>query len=565
MKNAYFSRALAAFMALALGAAMNGCELGQANVTGKAAANSKLKMSDFISNPSLWSTPKLRDQGFQFEVEMTSIGALNKQLLENSVSKLKVGEYISALPDIKAAEWGYSALNLSTGTQDGAGRVMNNTFLDNPPLTRQQAVSKLKEFLMEQYVRGGAHPWYSMNGHYPWFHYAGEFGFDVLASEIGENIHGYQFHIAMNRGAARQYQKPWAIDFSSWHGAGILDYSSTPIWGDYSGPDNGHSLSLVERSFVMSYMSGADSVVAEAGAAISFYSEVKNGLYKLSPYGEVCRNFQAFTKANPDVGITYTPIAIVLDYYHGMDRQPSGCMAFGRFPYNDGDNMTHNLVDDLWPGTWDVESRGDETGALVNNAYGDSFDFLLQDASQKVLNTYPALILSGDITLSSAEVSRYEAYVKQGGTLVLNTAYLNQFPEYKGKLVDNRYDKTAGKGKVIVYGPNYSISCLDSILTELLKKYVPFAFSTDISHIVNIKDGSMYVTLINSDGVTKTSHEKPVVDSSETKTVKVSYTGRLSVRSVSDIYNNKPVSLSGNSATVTIKPGKIAVLEFTFD
>ena len=38
---------------------------------------------------------------------------------------------------------------------------------------------------------------------------AGASGATVLASEIGENIHGYQLHIAMNRGAARQYSKPW--------------------------------------------------------------------------------------------------------------------------------------------------------------------------------------------------------------------------------------------------------------------------------------------------------------------------------------------------------------------
>ena len=531
---------------------------------GSNTSSSALKQSAYVKNSSVWKTKMLSSGKFFFELEMTSIGTMNKQLLKNSISKQKVGEYQSILPSVKAAEWGYSVLNLPTGSQDGAGRVINNTYLDNPPANRAEAVSTIKDFLMAQYVRGEKHPWYSMNGHHSWHHYAGEFGFDVLASEIGENIHGYQLHLAMNRGAARQYGKPWAIDFSSWHGAGILDYSTTPICPGYSGVNNGHSLSLVERSFVASYMSGASAVVAEAGAAIAFYTQIENGMYKLSPYGEVCKNFNAFTQAYSDVGITYTPIAIALDYYHGMDRQPSGSKAFGKFAYNSGDMMSHNLIDMIWPGTWSVESRGNETGALTNGPYGDSFDFLLQNASQAVLNSYPAIVLSGDVTLTAAEVSRYKAYVKQGGILVLNTAYRDQFPEYKGTLKNNRLDIADGKGKVIMYGPDYSVQALGGIFKELLQKFMPFSFSTNIEHIVNVKDGYMYVTLINSDGVTKTSHGTPIVDNSKTKTVTTSYTGSLAIASVKEIYGGRNVAVNSGKVSVTLKPGEIAILEYRF-
>lgn len=530
-------------------------------------SSSALKQSAYVKDSSVWKSKMLSSGKFFFEVEMTSIGTMNSRLLKNSITKLKVGEYQSLLPSVKAAEWGYSVVNLPTGTQDGAGRVMQNVYLDNLSSlkTRADALAKIKEFVLAQYVRGQEHPWYSMNGHHSWHHYAGEFGFDVLASEIGENIHGYQFHLAMNRGAARQYGKPWAIDFSSWHGAGILDYSTTPIWTGYSGVNNGHSLSLVERSFVASYMSGASAVVAEAGAAISFYTELENGLYKISPYGEVCRDFNKFTSENSDVGITYTPIAIALDYYHGMDRHTSGNRVFGRLSgYNSGDTMSYDLVDMIWPGTWAVESRANETGALCNGPYGDSFDFLLQNASQSVLNSYPAIVLSGDVTLTDAEVSRYKTYVKQGGTLVLNTAYLAQFPEYKGTLKNDRFDKTDGKGKVIVYGPNYSVKALDGILKELLGKLMPFSFSTNIESIVNVKDGYMYVTLINSDGVTKTSHAKPVVDNAKTKTVTASYNGSLAVSQIKDIYGGHNVAVNGKNASVTLKPGEIAILEYKF-
>lgn len=64
--------------------------------------------------------------------------------------------------------------------------------------------------------------------------------------------------------------------------------------------------------------------MAEAGAAIAFYTQIENGMYKLSPYGEVCKNFNCFYSGLFGRRHTYTPIAIALDYYHGMDRQPSG-------------------------------------------------------------------------------------------------------------------------------------------------------------------------------------------------------------------------------------------------
>ena len=40
-----------------------------------------------------------------------------------------MGVHQSPLPEIKAAEWGYTVLNLPTGQTDGAGRVIDNIYL----------------------------------------------------------------------------------------------------------------------------------------------------------------------------------------------------------------------------------------------------------------------------------------------------------------------------------------------------------------------------------------------------------------------------------------------------
>ncbi len=43
--------------------------------------------------------------------------------------------------------------------------------------------------------------------------------------------------------------------------------------GEYSGPDHGHSLSLHERTYLISYMAGADVMIAEGGWLNFFKSQ----------------------------------------------------------------------------------------------------------------------------------------------------------------------------------------------------------------------------------------------------------------------------------------------------
>ena len=67
----------------------------------------------------------------------------------------------------------------------------------------------------------------SMNGHSFFHHY--NFSFwdgqvDLITSEVGENIIAANPHIGFSRGAGRQYDKPWGIDFSDWRSGYISDY-----------------------------------------------------------------------------------------------------------------------------------------------------------------------------------------------------------------------------------------------------------------------------------------------------------------------------------------------------
>jgi hypothetical protein len=513
--------------------------------------------------PLVWQTPSFRPEGFQFEIQLSSLGtSYDADRIRQSIRGHNLGEYESVVSKVIAAEWGYSFTHLD-GQLDGAGRRIQAGY-PTPPKSRTDCMLVIEAFLKRQYISGARHPWASMNGHFPWHHYAGEFGFDQIGSEIGENINNHQWHVALTRGAARQYRRPWFMDFSAWHGPSITDYSDGRIWGENSGPDHGHSMSLFERSLFMCYMAGAGQITAEAGAAISFLPVLDDqGRYQLSPYGQVCQRVREFTLAHPDVGIPLTPFGLVLDYHHGAYPGFGKRRAFWHFDYNAGDNMTWELIDLIWPGGWEVMGKN-EAGTMVNGPFGDMFDILLQNAPQEILNSYPYVVLSGNIRLSPAELARFTNYMYQGGTLILNSLYLPSFPDL-AKLADGspRQEIKSRKGRAILYGPDYQVAALKAIFHEDLLKYLPVTISPGVEYLVNIKTGSVFVTLINNEGVTKEPRQKPKVDPAKSKTVNVRFNGLSRVQTVKDIKNDRVCKIhNGTEVTITLPPGELAILEF---
>ena len=122
-----------------------------------------------------------------------------------------------------------------------------------------------------------------------------------------------------------------------------------------------------------------------------------------------------------------------------------------------------------------------------------------------------------------------------------------------------------GNGEVIIYGDDFDIKDAIPYLEKIIEEKVQFTFSAPIQRMVNIKDGSIFVTLINNNGVTKTARAKPVIDKSKAQKVTVKYTGELTAGAeVKDIYNDKTYSLSQNAVTVTVPAGECVILEFTF-
>lgn len=513
----------------------------------------------------LWKTIPLRGSEFSFVLERLTSDEDTDESRAIRFHEMGVEKDSYNISHAIAAEWGYSFTHLD-GCIDGSGREIHAGY-SKPPKNRQEALEAMKNFLMRQYVGDAPHPWISMNGHYPFHHYAGEFGFDILNSEVGENINGAQWHMALNRGAAKQYGTPWSIDFSAWNAGTITDYRKGKYWGESSLVHGGHSMNYMKRLFHMVYMAGASEMVAEAGSYISCLDEKdENGILRPSPYGLICKDFYQYVKENPNRGICYTPVAIVLDYYHGAYSGLETRKSFDYFPYNKGDEMTWSLVDMLWPecwsGGWHGVAANNESTMLINSPYGDYYDVFLQNVSKELLQTYPCVILSGDIHFSEDDVNKFTSYVEDGGKLFLNRGYLPSFPAFAG--MDGEGDAIEcpyGKGSVVIYGYDYDLSGLDIALLSAIRKLIPFRINQKILQMLNVCEDKLLLTLINNSGVTKPRDQEEAVDPGELRYLRVTYTGGEEISSLKNLRTGEVYPAENNTVEFYMQSGEIAILE----
>ncbi len=538
-------------------------------------AKGKTLISDYITDLSVQGTKYIEGyNGFVWQNQSYSgYATYNKRLLDSSTLNLKLGDTGDYMAHgATVLEW--------------SSNYLLKSFTTTVPTSKVNAVERyfaeMNEYATSDKQATGLHPWMHMDSYLNYQHYAVEAGCDIVGTEIGVGNPGYAKHIAFTRGAAKQYGIPWWIDFSMWNGYTMANYSgnsnlfqSPESYGGttvLSEPNGGQGLSQCRRAYFLAYMSGSAWFNVEAGAIISYYTELdSNGNYKLTPVGKVVQEVYEFTKRNPDRGVNYTPFAVVIDYYHGSAfAQGRALKAFETFNYNSGDSMTYNLINMLTPGAFEVNN--DNRYSMTNSPYGDTYDILLQNASLDVLKSYPVVVLSGDIKFdettvagevktSASQIDTYAKYVENGGTLVLNTAYAKYFTNYFNATAGNTV--TYGNGKVICYGPDYDITELDGILSGLRDQLVPVKVTGDVEYLVNIKDGGIIVTVFNNRGVTKPDNvaEPEVIDPTKTQDVTIEYTGGYDVLEVRDLIGG--VCLEKNAKqTVTIGPGDVAIIEF---
>lgn len=559
-------------------------------------------VNDYIKNAELWNGPRMfNTDSFHFLVEYTdermvrdNMGITYKYFYENVLNKPyeREGAEFLHTPDA-AGEW-ENALLCEEGREKAYGYPVKSSFFPNEPKTIEEAYDRIQEFLYESYAKYAKEGTIltSLNCAMPWHHYAAEAGYRNLGTEIGCSISSYQFKMAVNRGAAKQYGASWFINFSPWFHTTFPDYGETPRWEGISSKTGGHSLSLIERSLLLSYMEGADATIAEGAEYICYYSDDENA--DITPYGELLKKINAFTKTHNDIGTAYTPYGIILDKYHGINSGEAG-QAFlfspnnvmHLFPMLNTDEFTYDVFNKvIWKGSFDADMPNDECDVMINSKYGEAFDCFLPNVSYELLSTYPVLIFTGEIQLSGDEQKKYAEYVKNGGKIVLNTAQVYLFDGIDVELPSNinkqNYAEVKyGSGSFYIYGKgglpqmytdkkgettiigqvNWQVGGLETILNDLNNEYMPFSFSSEIGYSVSMKEDTIYLYVFNNDGVSKTQTEEAVIDNTKAIDLTINYLPNNEIISVEDIYNHHDIAFNDNTMSVHLDAGDMAVIE----
>jgi len=487
----------------------------------------------------------------------------------------------AGLASYGVAEWGYSFHHLKNGALDGAGYKHYGGY-PQLPRTRAEAAAVVKAYFnrLAADARAKAEPeelrlFSSINGHYCYQHYACEWGADIVGSEVGENINSTQAHIAFTRGAARQYGKPWLMDFSSWYGPSMYDEDPRKTWGEYSGPDRGHSLSLHRRTYYVAYMAGADVVVAEGGWLNFFRSQQPgpNGTLPLSRLGEEGARFYAFTKRYPDRGVPYTPVGLLIDPLHGIYPGFGEKLAWNAFPYSPGDQRILNVWEAFFPDSLDVQAKRNEKGYLVASPYGDILDVMLNNAPDTVFATYPVLLLAGEVTQEELLAARLRKYVRQGGTLLLSEmdakrAAIARSLKLKADTLTADGPGYArvrlGRGAVVVYREDGPVGggVLAKLLAQVRDELVPLQVSGQFESLYNRTADGWIVTLVNNEGITKSYNEPPRIDGVP-ETAAIRYTGPGRVRSACLCTPDGDELLDPSDIHLAIPPGDVRVVRLT--
>lgn len=265
------------------------------------------------------------------------------------------------------------------------------------------------------------------------------------SSAATSNILGMRW--AFMRGAARQH----GLNTATYRSCNFGD--SSTIFSDqqsYHAPKNildnyysvfsGAGMTWYKFDIWYQYMAGSSMFYHEQGFD-EFWQPggtTAAGLHEvqLSPKGKLVDRFLRSTKAEPDRGNPYTPVAILVDYAHGWEPAPFWPNSFKnwhghqeKFIYGEHEKMLEQY---FWTAFHPIgrESERPITGTNevnVAGVFGDIFDVIYaypDVAKWKSIDTYPVTIVAGDIELSAAEGQRLAQYMANGGTLLVADAHL---------------------------------------------------------------------------------------------------------------------------------------------
>ena len=443
----------------------------------------------------------------------------------------------------------------------------------------------------------------------------------------------------------------------------------------------GPSLSWYRKSYYFYYMSGASAIYLEQGFDQFFKPGPGEHEFQLNPLGRITDEFMRFAEKHPDRGTPYTPVAFLLDPAHGWDMTDYPQWPFGVSQINRGDRALRELFGvAYYPGlVVEGEPATGDRQAFVNGIFGDIFDVLvasktvqspmsqvqrpdreagqnrkredrkdkqkpsdyegsemngvttaLPSASPSVsapprapvlpLEAYRAIVVGGRIQWSPQWIQKVAAYVKSGGTLVLNSAQIKNFPadllgvrlngvtgeadnarclspgeaeqDLHGQMFRYQKVELSGAQTLISAGAggnplvtvnkvgkgNVVFAALDDLLGEdermtpfaahmlahVFAAAAPIKVSGDVEYLLNRNESGWVVTLINNNGVFKPQQGLAQVDRKAYVNATISLPNQI-VKRVTDWIGDKEIQVQiangQSSVAVSIPPGGVVIVE----
>lgn len=321
-------------------------------------------------------------------------------------------------------------LGFDNGEQDGryiGGYADRGTFTD-----RQGGWADFVAW--DKRICADSQDYMNATGSLNYSHYYGERGDRMLGLETAQGLPSDTLMLAFLRGAGKQY--------------GRLTYQATSVWNRYGwnvwsgrhtegangygyGPNKGCSLSLHRRLFMAGFLGGHS--IAGTETAQFTADRLSNGAPELSPLGRQHLDLVKWTRAHPERGVQYTPVAFMLDFANGWNMprhlyRGDKYKVWGKLPYDKGDYLIDNVFRMVWPGYEDASYLRNERGFLTPTPYGDLFDVITNRCHPDVLKQYTSVMLLGEVTLTPEVVANLTAFVDGGGDLLLDAGHAARLP-----------------------------------------------------------------------------------------------------------------------------------------
>ncbi|MGH9967593.1 MAG: hypothetical protein ACREBG_07130 [Pyrinomonadaceae bacterium] len=445
------------------------------------------------------------------------------------------------------------------------------------------------------------------------------------------------------------------------------------------GATMGPSLSWYRKSYYLYYMSGASAIYLEQGFDQFFKPGPGEHPFQLNPLGRITDEFMRFAEKHPDRGTPFTPVAFLLDPAHGWDMTDYPHWPFGVSPIARSDRALRELFGVAYfPGlVVEGEPASGDRQAFVNGVFGDIFDVLVASdvqsrrsnvqsprsnvqspmskvqrpmsnvqshstshvesqhitgtadvssamsaqreripkAFQNAVDNYRTVVVGGHIKWSNQWIQKLAAYVRNGGTVVLNAAQIEGVPEQllgvqatkstveadtakclrepnadlSGQVF--RYTKVELKGAdtlitapsgdplvtinkvgkgTVVFSALPDLLGLDErvtpfaahMLAHMFADATPVRVSGDAEYLINRTASGWVVTLFNNNGIYKPQQGLAQVDRGAVANVTITIPGQQ-LRVATDWITDRPLEpdKTQNSVSVLLAPGAVAIVE----